>query len=319
MESQSAPYIELDDYKAPKGINSVFLYMRDKIKIRLIYWKNSKLTEKNMGTVLLQQGHNEFIEKYFETIQELLDRGFNVVCFDWRGQGLSDRMIKDTNKQYIEDFKIHCDDLNYIIDNFILKNFPKPFIGIGHSMGGCILLSYLKEFGKKLDKVILSAPMLGFRNEKILFPLINIISILLPKDNFLIGSNPNMGKETPFKQNDLTTDRDRYHRTQKLVRKNKKIRLWGVTNAWAIAVKKTLSEIRQVNWAESIENDILFINSLNDKVVFPDEIEKMHKRLKNSKIINFTSCEHEILMEKDKHRDRFWRSFDDFLNELPLN
>ena len=31
-------------------------------------------------------------------------------------------------------------------------------------MGGCILLSYLKIW-KKLDKVILSAPMLGFRNE----------------------------------------------------------------------------------------------------------------------------------------------------------
>ena len=51
------------------------------------------------------------LEKYFETIQELLDRGFNVICFDWRGQGLSDRMIIDTSKQYIEDFKIHCDEI----------------------------------------------------------------------------------------------------------------------------------------------------------------------------------------------------------------
>ena len=27
-------------------------------------------------------------------IQELIDRKFNVVCFDWRGQGMSDRMIE---------------------------------------------------------------------------------------------------------------------------------------------------------------------------------------------------------------------------------
>ena len=128
MESQSAPYIELEDYKAPKGINSVFLYMRDKIKIRLIYWKNSKLTEKNMGTVLLQQGHNEFIEKYFETIQELLDRGFNVVCFDWRGQGLSDRMIKDTNKQYIEDFKIHIVMILIILLQLYFKKLGNPLL-----------------------------------------------------------------------------------------------------------------------------------------------------------------------------------------------
>ena len=28
----------------------------------------------------------EFIEKYYEIIQNFIDRGFNVVCFDWRGR-----------------------------------------------------------------------------------------------------------------------------------------------------------------------------------------------------------------------------------------
>ena len=93
--------------------------MQDGKKIRLMYWTK----DKSSGTIILQQGHNEFIEKYFETIQDLLDRNYNVVCFDWRGQGMSDHMISDINKQFIDDFKIHDEDLTYLINFFIKKIF----------------------------------------------------------------------------------------------------------------------------------------------------------------------------------------------------
>ncbi len=319
LDYQLAPYLELDEYKAPKGIKSIYIPMNDGKRIRLLYWKNICLEESNKGTILLQQGHNEFIEKYYETIKELLDRNFNVVSFDWRGQGLSDKMITDKRKQFIEDFCIHDSDLQFIINEIIDKNFSKPLIGIGHSMGGCILLSSLKNNEENFHKVILSAPMLGFKNEKFLMPFIDIINFFSSKENFMLGSKPNMGKETPFSKNDLTTDEERYLRTQKLVRKNKNIRLWGITNAWAKAVKKRLQLIREKDWAEKIETEVLFINSLNDRVVSPYRNIAMSKRIKNSKIINFHSCEHEILMEKDKHRKRFWFYFDKFIKGLPLN
>tara|TARA_B100001540_G_scaffold228736_1_gene202889 strand:+ start:528 stop:1490 length:963 start_codon:yes stop_codon:yes gene_type:complete len=319
IDYQEAPYLELDNYKAPKGIKCIFIPMDDNKKIRLAYWQNSSMQSKIRGTILLQQGHNEFIEKYFETIQELLNRNFNVVCFDWRGQGLSDKMIKNPNKQYISDFKIHDEDLQFIIDEIISKNFSEPLIAIGHSMGGCLILSSLKENGHKFSKVILSAPMLGFKNEFFLMPLISLANIFFSKYSFLLGSQPNMGQETPFEQNDLTNDRKRYLRTQRLVRQKKEIRLWGVTNGWAKSAKKALMTIRKIGWAESILTKILIINSLDDRVVSSDKIIEMSKRLKNSKIINFKSCEHEILMEKDEHRKRFWLYFDKFINDLPFD
>src|SRR6056300_936587 len=106
---KKAPYLELDNYKAPEGINSYFITMDDGIKIRVCHWLNN--SKENKGTILLQQGHNEFIEKYYETIQELIDRNYSVISFDWRGQGMSDRIIENINKQFIPDFKIHCMDL----------------------------------------------------------------------------------------------------------------------------------------------------------------------------------------------------------------
>ena len=92
--------------------------------------------------------------------------------------------------------------------------------------------------------------MLGFKYEKILFLLSNCMRIFSTKNKYFLFSKPNMGKETPFEKNDLTSDINRYKRTQKLVRKKPSIRLWGITNAWVNATKDSLSKMRKKNWYE---------------------------------------------------------------------
>ena len=306
-----APYLELDNYRAPKGIESYFVSMDDGIKLRVCHWKNDNKLSK--GTILLQQGHNEFIEKYFETIQEFLDREFSVIAFDWRGQGMSNHQLEDIHKSYIEDFSRHDRDLKYILEEIVEKNFPKPLIGIGHSMGGCLMLSAFHDHPNRFSKGILSAPMLGFRNEKFLKTASSIMNFFKRDTDYLLGSKPNMGRETPFEENDLTSDPQRYNRIINLVRKHPEIRLWGVTNSFAKAVNKRFKLMRSKNWAEKIKLDILIINSLDDSVVDPSKTRKMSDRIQNSKILDFKGCMHEIFMEKDLHRTKMWKGIDDFL------
>tara|TARA_Y100000748_G_C15062541_1_gene319168 strand:- start:208 stop:498 length:291 start_codon:yes stop_codon:yes gene_type:complete len=93
------------------------------------------------------------------------------------------------------------------------------------------------------------------------------------------------------------------------------IRLWGVTNSFAKAVNKRFKLIRSKNWAEQINLKILIINSLKDRVVYSKKISEMSKRLKNSTIIDFDNCEHEVFMEKDEHRNKFWQEFDNFIKK----
>ena len=306
-----APYLELDNYKAPKGIKSYFVTMDDGIKLRVCHWLKE---EKNIrGTVLLQQGHNEFIEKYYETIQEFLDRRYNVIAFDWRGQGMSDHQLSDIHKSYIRDYKRHDKDLKYILEEIIEPFFPKPLIGIGHSMGGCLMLSAFHDHPEKFYKGILSAPMLGFKNEKFLRVASSLMNFFKKDTDYLLGSRPNMGIETPFDENDLTTDSLRYERIIHLVRKHPNIRLWGVTNSFAKAVNKRFKTIRKNGWAEKIDLDILIINNTNDRVVDSSKIKLMKERLKNSQIIEFTETEHEIFMERDIFRKKLWKHLDSFL------
>ena len=176
LKYDNAPYIELDNYKAPKGINSYFVSMDDGVKVRVCHWRNN--SKESKGTILLQQGHNEFIEKYYETIQEFLDRKYCVIAFDWRGQGMSDHFLEDIHKSYIKNYKRHDQDLKFILDEIIEDNFPKPLIGIGHSMGGCLMLSAFHDHPTKFSKGILSAPMLGFKNERFLRSASSLLSLI---------------------------------------------------------------------------------------------------------------------------------------------
>ena len=309
---EKAPYLELENYKAPAGINSNYVEMDDGIKIRVCYWLNKE--KNNSGTIILQQGHNEFIEKYFETIDEFLKKGFAIIAFDWRGQGMSGRMIKEIEKSYIKDFERHDKDFDEILKLIETKKFPMPYIGIGHSMGGCLMLSAFYRHPKKLRVGILSAPMLGFKNEVFLKAASSLMNLTKKDTDYLIGSKPNMGIETPFKENDLTKDSERYERTLKLIRKNPSIRLWGVTNSFAKAVNQRFKIIRKKGWVEEIDTKVLVINSLEDRVVDPVKTVKTVKRLKNYEIIDFKDCEHEIFMERDIHRNRMWKKIEKFLS-----
>lgn len=311
LKYKNAPYLELEDYKAPKGIRSYYVTMDDGINLRICHWINE--TKNSNGTILLQQGHNEFIEKYFETIQEFIERNYSVIAFDWRGQGMSDRQINDIHKSYIKDYDRHDKDLRYILLELIKDNFPKPLIGIGHSMGGCLMLSAFHDHPEIFSKGILSAPMLGFKNEGFLRAASSIMNFFKKDTDYLLGSKPNMGKETPFHENDLTSDPQRYSRIISLIRKHPNIRLWGVTNGFAKAVNKRFKKIRSRGWAESIDLEILIINNLNDRVVDSNKIKEMQRRLKNSQSIEFSETEHEIFMEKTIFRKKMWEAIDNFL------
>ena len=56
------------------------------------------------GTVCLFPGRAEFIEKYFETVRDLRARGFAVAMLDWRGQGLSERALRNPLRGYVRSF-----------------------------------------------------------------------------------------------------------------------------------------------------------------------------------------------------------------------
>ena len=92
----------------------------------------SKLTR---GSIIFSPVRTEFVDKYLETAADFIERGFNVLIVDPRGQGLSDRLLDDKIKSHIEDFWDYVDDLVYAVKE-LSPSLPQPHVLMGHSMGG---------------------------------------------------------------------------------------------------------------------------------------------------------------------------------------
>ena len=85
----------------PDDVVTGTLKTPDRVELRFARWAPPPGRK---GTVCMFQGRAEFIEKYFETVRDLRARGFAVATLDWRGQGLSQRALRDPRKGYVRSF-----------------------------------------------------------------------------------------------------------------------------------------------------------------------------------------------------------------------
>ena len=121
----------------PDNVVSGTLKTPDGVSLRFARWAPPPGRK---GTVCLFQGRSDFIEKYYETVRDLRARGFAVATLDWRGQGLSDRALRNRRKGYVRSFAQYQIDLETFINEVVLPDCPPPIFALAQSMGGTILL-----------------------------------------------------------------------------------------------------------------------------------------------------------------------------------
>ena len=92
----------------PAGGERLFLPLRDGWPVRLEHWPRRN---PERGHMLMVTGRADFVEKYAEALHELVDAGWGVTIFDWRGQGLSRRVGKTPMHGASPGFDIWLDDL----------------------------------------------------------------------------------------------------------------------------------------------------------------------------------------------------------------
>lgn len=287
-------------------------YFIDRDGVRLRVMLATAVSDNPRGSIIFSPGRTEFIEKYFETTADLIQKGFNVLMVDPRGQGLSDRLLEDRLKSYIQDFQTYADDLAFAADAFA-SLLPRPHIGMGHSMGGTIVLQSILSGALNPDVVICSAPMLGlFDLETPLLraAIVSLSKLGLDKRN-LPFQRQRSGLPIPFQGNKLTSDKTRYQLWANYFQSTPHLRVGQPTYGW---IRAALAAMAYVNRnAVNLKIPGLMLGAGADPIVDPASIERFAKKA-DCEYVVIPGALHELFLEQDVFRDEAFARIDAFLD-----
>jgi lysophospholipase len=272
------------------------------------------------GTVCLFHGFTESIEKYFETIADLRRRGYAVATMDWRGQGGSHRESGTGDRGHVRSFVEYDYDLAAFMREIVLPDCPPPYIALGHSMGGHILLRQAHKPGSWFDRMILCAPMIALNRAQLKAPLpivrtfAETAALLGFAKRAVPGISDWRDGKGDFETNRLTSDRVRYYRNRGLLEAAPQLTIGLPTIGWLRAALRSMSEIGDPIYARGISLPMMFFIPGKDEITEQSAIEDFSARVKSGTHVILANAKHEILQEADEIRGRFWAAFDAYLD-----
>lgn len=293
----------------------------DKRHLRAGIWELSVGAQARAICVVLN-GHTEFLEKYQEVGDELRARGFIVVSVDWRGQGASERRSYGNRAGHVGNFEEYIFDLASLMLQAVEpvqreRANPLPVIALGHSMGAHILLRYLHDHKRRFACAVAVAPMLEVHTGKYSQAVTRLITAFFnlrkPSTRFVFGIEERDPLELKFEDNAVTSDRMRFERTQSLLKAQPYLRIYGPTFGWLGAAFQSMARLKRKSFTEDITTPLLVFGAARDRVVHIDAIRAFVKNLPQARYVEVEDAMHEILMENDSIRTRFWTEFDSFV------
>lgn len=305
-----APLVSIPQAPVPPGGAAEWFTGAGGARLRAAYFAPKGASR---GTVLLSTGRTECIEKYFEVIDDLLGRGFTVVANEWRGQGLSHRDLPDRLKGHAVGMDAYVMDYKALIAAFE-DRMPKPWIAVGHSMGGCLtLLSLAKGMAGQFAGAVLCAPMLGVRTgglNPFVARLVSGLNVLTGKGGAYARTPPEDPYTEAFAGNVLTHDEARFNRGRALIAANKDLALSAPTWGWLDFAFKATHWLSQPANLRGVTLPVVIVSAGDDKLVRDDAQEQVARLLPDGTFVSVKGAEHEILMETDELRNQFWTAFD---------
>ena len=269
------------------------------------------------GTVVLLGGRTEFIEKYWETVDDLLERNFDVFTFDWRGQGLSDRMLPNRHKGYVASYDDYLKDLDYFMVSHVMPRAKQPIIILAHSMGAHITLRYLHDYPESVDRAILTSPLIDIAGPKLfsqfLKLLVGFVTALGFKTSYASRAMDFDPSKKRFQGNRLTRDKRRFQDTIAKITENPALAVGGVTFGWLAATFTSIQLLLTEKYCQQIKTPILIISAGSDKIVSNKSQQLVCRRMQNCRLITISGALHELLIESDTVRNQIWAHFDDFV------
>lgn len=271
--------------------------------------------ENARASVVVLTGRSEFIEKYFEVVTDLQQRGLSVAAMDWRGQGLSERLLPEREKGHIRDFGTFRSDMRIFFETVVSNSLPPPYVLLSHSMGGVPALQLLADGDETYCAAVLSAPMTRLFDNPVKRIAVRFIAEAAARTALARRSIGGVREHSmAFEGNFLTSDRARHARFRDLQSAAPNAVIREPTYGWVRAATEAMDDLHRAGRFSSQKTPALIVSAGRDHFVRSSDHVLLASRSALIERALLPDSLHEILMERDAIRAEFWRLFDDFVD-----
>lgn len=259
-------------------------------------------------------GRSEFIEKYFEVVEDLRRRGFSVATMDWRGQGLSERLLPVREKGHIRDFGVFRSDLRRFTDEVVRARFSGPYVLMTHSMGGAPALQMLADGDDLWRAAVLCAPMTALFDGMVKRLGIRLLGEAATRFGLARYAIPGVKEYSlDFAGNVLTSDPVRHRRFQELQSAAPNATIREPTYGWIRAATEAMDDLHRKGRFAKLKVPTLIVSAENDQLVRSSDHLWLARQSPLISVVTIKGALHEIMMERDDIRDQYWKAFDAFV------
>jgi lysophospholipase len=221
--------------------------------------------------------------------------------------------LPDRLKGHAAGFKEFLGDYQALLAAFETR-LPKPWIALGHSMGGCLTMLALATGETRFAAAVLSAPMLGLNTggkpSEGARALAWLMSRSRYKGDYVLGDVGDPFVQS-FPKDALTHDAARYARHRAQIKANPDIALGGITWGWTDFAFAACAWLRRAKSVEAVSIPVTIVAAGQDTRVLVADEKSIASRVPKGRYVEIPDAFHEILIETDDRRAVFWKAFDE--------
>ncbi len=276
---------------------------KDGVTIRYAALRQAKVDR----AILIVNGRVESYLKYQELAWDLWRQGYSLYLIDHRGQGLSDRLLADPEKGYVDQFDDYVLDLKQFHDEVIAQDQPAKLFLLAHSMGGAISARYLERWPGDIEAAVLSSPMMGINLGGLPKWLAKGLAATIGTVGGWLGEPPYGPGQGPYESHDfadngLSHSEARYQAFRELYEQRPQIKLGGATAHWIY--QGLTGADAAVAEAGAIKTPLLLLQAGDDGVVdnAAQDAFCALAHCEGGKPLRIEGAWHELFMEADPQR-----------------
>lgn len=262
--------------------------------------------------LILVNGRAENILKWSEIAYDFFQGGYDVLLFDHRGQGYSQRLISDKGKGYIDEFRFYMDDMDLVIKQITHQYAYDQQYLLSHSLGALISAYYLANYDHQIQRAVFSSPFFGLPTKHLTRDefIINLMMLLGQGTRYVFGKAPY--KPAHLQNNELSFCKTRMKWMNRINRHYPELSLGGPTFRWVHLCLTAIKGLGKI--LPRIEIPVLVLQAGKEKIVENGQLKHWIACLPKGQSLTIENAKHEILFELDSIRTQAIQNINEFIS-----